>query len=383
MQCLAKKKLYLNSLEQQVLEELLLDEMVGFGPLEPLLADQSVTDILVNGPDKVFVERNGHLEKAITVFKDENHILHIIHQILARTNRRIDIANPCVNIKLTDGTRINIIIPPIALDSPTISIRKFSEKPIKLEHMVQQGNLSVEIMFFLLIAIQSRLNIIISGGTGSGKTTLLNTLAHTIQDNERIITIEDVAELRLNKEHVVRLETRNMTLENAGAITERDLLINALRMRPDRIILGEVRGKEVFDMLQAMNTGHDGSLSTIHANGADEVVFRLTDMLAMGNVGLSDRSSLQQIKSAVDLIVHISRFVDGKRRVVQISEMIDLVDGNIKLQHLFTFDYRLNEENKIIGDFKRHPVTPLCLTKAKHYGLDNLLRSLFEVPDAI
>jgi pilus assembly protein CpaF len=377
-QCLVDQKLYLNSVELQVLETLLLNDMVGFGPLEPLLADPSVTDILVNAPDKVYVERHGSLQPASTTFKNQHHILHIIHQILAKTGRRIDSTHPYVNVKLANGTRVNAIIPPIALDSPSISIRKFSEQPLYLENMVLHDNLSMEMMLFLMIAVHSRLNILISGGTGAGKTTLLNALAHTISDNERIITIEDVAELRLNKEHVVRLETRNVNLEGAGKVSEQDLLINALRMRPDRIILGEVRGKEAFDMLQAMNTGHDGSMSTLHANGTDEVPSRLIDMLTMANSGASSHSCLKQIKTAIDLIVHTARFMDGRRRVVQISELLDVVDNDLKLQHLFSFDYRLNEHNKISGTFTRHAVTPRCLKKTQHAGLDELVLALFK-----
>ena len=379
-QCLRHSEVNLNAVEQLVLETMLLDEMIGFGPLEPLLADPSVNDILVNAPDKVYVERNGYLERSATAFRGTEHILHTIHQIVSRAGRRIDGSRPYVNVKLEDGTRINAVIPPIVLGSPTLSIRKFSERPIYLENMVINQNLSAEMAMFLNLAVKCRLNILISGGTGSGKTTLLNAMSDAIDEEERIITIEDIAELRLNKEHVVRLETRNANIEGGGTISERELVINALRMRPDRLILGEVRGPEAFDMLQAMNTGHEGSMSTIHANRVEDVPFRFADMLAMANVGFTVQSSLQQINSAINLIVHTSRLLDGVRRVVKISELVGVHEGEIQLQNLFEFQYHVNEEdNKIEGAYVQNRVTPLFLSKAAHFGLDKHLKVLFRL----
>lgn len=379
-QCLRHGEVNLNGVEQLVLESMLLDEMIGFGPLEPLLADPSVNDILVNAPDKVYVERNGYLELSATTFRSTAHIMHTIHQIVSRAGRRIDANRPYVNVKLENGTRINAVIPPIVLGSPTISIRKFSERPIYLEHMVMNQNISAEMAIFLSLAVKCRLNILISGGTGSGKTTLLNAMSDSIDEAERIITIEDIAELRLNKEHVVRLETRNTNIEGGGTINERELVINALRMRPDRLILGEVRGPEAFDMLQAMNTGHEGSMSTIHANKVEDVSFRFADMLAMANVGFTVQSSLQQIHSAINLIVHTSRLLDGVRRVVKISELVGVHEGDIQLQHLFEFQYHVNEENnKIDGSFVQHKVTPRFMEKATHFGLDKHLKALFRL----
>lgn len=379
-QCLRHSDVNLNAVEQLVLETMLLDEMIGFGPLEPLLADPSVNDILVNAPDKVYVERNGYLEHSATAFRGTDHIMHTIHQIVSRAGRRIDGSRPYVNVKLEDGTRINAVIPPIVLDSPTLSIRKFSESPIYLENMVINQNISAEMAMLLSLAVKCRLNILISGGTGSGKTTLLNAMSDSIDETERIITIEDIAELRLNKEHVVRLETRSANSEGGGAISERELVINALRMRPDRLILGEVRGPEAFDMLQAMNTGHEGSMSTIHANRVEDVPFRFADMLAMANVGFTVQSSLQQIHSAINLIVHTSRLLDGVRRVMKISELVSIHDGEIKFQNLFEFQYRVNEENnKIEGSFVQNKVTPLFMEKAAHFGLDKHLKVLFRL----
>lgn len=379
-QCLRHGKVNLNAVEQLVLETMLLDEILGFGPLEPLLADPTINDILVNAPDKIYVERNGYLERAATTFRDIEHLLHTIHLIVARAGRRIDGSHPYVNVKLADGTRINAIIPPIVLGSPTLSIRKFSKQPIYLETMVMNQNLSAEMAMFLNIAVKCRLNILISGGTGSGKTTLLNAMSDAIAETERIITIEDIAELRLNKEHVVRLETRNANIEGGGSVSERELLINALRMRPDRLIIGEVRGPEAFDMLQAMNTGHEGSMSTIHANRVEDVPFRFADMLAMANVGFTVQSSLQQIKSAIDLIVHTSRLLDGVRRIVKISELASVKKGEIHLQTLFEFQYQVNEQNNVIeGTYVQNKVSPLFMSKAANFGLDQHLKALFRL----
>src|SRR5579885_1526635 len=311
----------LNNVEQTLLQSMLLDEITGLGPLEPLLADESVTDILVNSPNKIYIERNGKLQPCSIRFRDNSHLMHVITRIVTKIGRRIDESTPYVDARLKDGSRVNAIIPPLALDAPVLSIRKFNKQSITLGKMIIQKNLSAAMATLLTIAVKCRLNIVISGGTGSGKTTLLNALSRAIPHNERILTIEDSAELRLQQEHVVRLETRAANIEGTGAVSERDLVKNALRMRPDRIILGEVRGAEAFDMMQSMNTGHDGSMCTIHANKPSEVPTRLMNMVTMANVGMSGDAIKQQVASSINLIVQINRMQDGKRRVIAISEI--------------------------------------------------------------
>lgn len=368
----------LNNLEQTLLQSMLLDEIIGLGPLEPLLADESITDILVNTPTKVYVERLGKLHLASTRFRDNSHLLHIITRIVTKIGRRIDESTPYVDARLKDGSRVNAIIPPLALDSPVLSIRKFNKVSITLGKMVTTKNLSAAMATLLTIAVKSRLNIVVSGGTGSGKTTILNAMSRAIPFNERIITIEDSAELRLQQEHVVRLETRAANIEGTGEVSVRDLVKNALRMRPDRIILGEVRGAEAFDMMQAMNTGHDGSMCTIHANKPTEVPTRLMNMVTMANIGMTGEGIMQQIASSINLVVQISRMQDGKRRVVAISEIEGDEKGNVRLKNIFEFKYTMKEgTNEIIGDFVAVNTKPLFLERAFQFGLDKALQELF------
>lgn len=371
---LSEQRLQLNSAEREELVEQMLDDMLGLGPLEPLLADDSVTDIMVNGAKQVYVERKGKLELTETQFRDNNHVMTVAQRIVTGVGRRVDESTPLVDARLKDGSRVNIIIPPLAIDGASISIRKFSKKKISLDIMEKQNNISPQMATVLRVASRSRLNIVISGGTGSGKTTLLNALSQMIDVNERIVTIEDAAELQLQQPHVVRLETRPANLEGDGEITMRDLVKNSLRMRPDRIILGEVRGAEAMDMLQAMNTGHDGSLATCHANRPREALMRLENMVSMGALSLPSKAVKQQIASAVHLIVQISRMRDGMRRITYISEIVGMEGEVITMQDLFTFQYRGEDENgKIIGDFVCTGVRPHFLSRAAYYGLDKEL----------
>ncbi|OGT37340.1 MAG: hypothetical protein A3F12_06170 [Gammaproteobacteria bacterium RIFCSPHIGHO2_12_FULL_38_14] len=375
---LDESHIQLNHLEQTLLQSMLLDEITGLGPLEPLLADESVTDILVNAPNRIYIERAGKLQLSSVRFRDSGHLLNVISRIVTKIGRRIDETTPYVDARLKDGSRVNAIIPPLALDSPILSIRKFNKQSITLGKMVSQNNLSAAMAILLTIAVKCRLNIIISGGTGSGKTTLLNAMSRAIPHNERIITIEDSAELKLQQDHVVRLETRAPNIEGLGAVAERDLVKNALRMRPDRIIVGEVRGAEAFDMLQAMNTGHDGSMCTIHANKPMEVPTRLINMVTMANVGMSTESIANQIASSIMVIVQINRMPDGKRRIVAISEIEEIEGGGLKLRNMFEFKYTMKEgTNDIIGDFE--PVTdkPIFLPRAAQFGLDKALMEIF------
>jgi pilus assembly protein CpaF len=372
---LVERKQQLNRKEQQALVAMLLDDMLGLGPLEPLLLDSSVNDILVNGPDQVYVERAGKLEMTDVRFRDDAHVLNIATRIVTRIGRRIDETTPLVDARLADGSRVNVIVPPLAIDGPTISIRKFSEKKITLDTMVRQRNISPEIAVLLQIAARCRLNILISGGTGSGKTTLLNAMSQRIDHGERIITIEDAAELQLQQPHVVRLETRTANLESRGEITMRDLLKNALRMRPDRIILGEVRGGEVIDMLQAMNTGHDGSMCTVHANSPREALTRLENMIAMSGVKLSGRAVRTQTAAAINLVVQISRMRDGVRRVVRVVEIVGMEEDVITMQDLLWFETGKNAgaEGGQLGRFESSGLRPYFLPRAEYFGLDKLL----------
>lgn len=368
----------LNNVEQTLLQSMLLDEITGFGPLEPLLADESVTDILVNAPSRIYVERAGKLQPANIRFRDAAHLLHVISRIVTKIGRRIDETTPYVDARLKDGSRVNAIIPPLALDSPILSVRKFNKQSITLGKMVVQKNLSAAMASLLSIAVRSRLNIVISGGTGSGKTTLLNAMSRAIPSDERIVTIEDSAELRLQQDHIVRLETRHANIEGLGAVTERDLVKNALRMRPDRIILGEVRGPEAFDMLQAMNTGHDGSMCTIHANKPIEVPTRLVNMVTMANIGMTTKAIMNQVASSIILIVQISRMQDGKRRVIAISEIETDEKGVLKLRNLFEFKYTVKEgTTEVIGEFVRGPYKPLFMARAAQFGLDKALEEIY------
>ncbi|MGH7000400.1 MAG: CpaF family protein [Stellaceae bacterium] len=364
----------LNQAEQRQLVAVLLDDMLGLGPLEPLLADETVTDIMVNGSKHVYVERRGKLELTGVSFRDNAHVMSIATRIVTQVGRRIDESTPLVDARLQDGSRVNIITPPLALDGPTISIRKFSKKGITLDVMARQKNISPAMATVLKIAARSRLNILISGGTGSGKTTLLNAMSQMIDPGERIVTIEDAAELQLQQPHVVRLETRPANLEGKGDISIRDLLRNALRMRPDRIILGEIRGAEALDMLQAMNTGHDGSLSTIHANRPREALTRLENMVGMAGVNLTPRAVRQQIAAAVNLIMQISRMRDGIRRVVAVTEIVGMEGDVITTQDLFTFQYEGQmPDGSLKGTFMSSGLRPHFITRAEYYGLDRAL----------
>src|SRR6266536_1034429 len=330
----------LNRMERERLIDEVLDETFGFGPLEMLLKDPTISDILVNGPYKVYVERRGKLEKTDVKFRDNDHLLQIIDRIVSKVGRRVDETIPMVDARLPDGSRVNAIIPPLALDGPSLSIRRFGSNPLKLEDLLNYKAFTPEMAMLLEACIKARLNIIISGGTGSGKTTLLNTLSSFIPHEERMVTIEDAAELQLQQEHVVRLETRPPNIEGKGMVTQRDLVRNALRMRPDRIVIGEVRGGEALDMMQAMNTGHDGSISTIHANSARDALSRLETMMLMAGIHLPERALREQIASGLDLIVQLSRLSDGSRKLVEFTEVSGMEGSTITTQTIFKFEQR-------------------------------------------
>ncbi len=374
VEILGELKIQLNLIEQRDLVTMLLNDMLGLGPLEPLLADDSVTDIMVNGPFQVYVERGGKLELTDVAFRNNAHVMNIATRIVSRIGRRIDESQPLVDARLEDGSRVNIIVPPLAIDGPSISIRKFSRREITLDVMARQHNISEKLAKVLKIASRCRLNILISGGTGSGKTTLLNAMSRLIDHGERIVTIEDAAELQLQQPHVVRLETRPSNLEGGGEINMRDLVKNALRMRPDRIILGEVRGAEALDMLQAMNTGHDGSMSTIHANNPREALTRLENMVAMAGVNLPSHAVRTQIASAVHLIVQVSRMRDGMRRVTHVAEVAGMEGEVITSQELFTFEFEgEGADGKLRGSFRSSGLRPAFLQRAEYYGLGRAL----------
>ena len=371
---LVERKIQLNLLEQRDLVTMLLNDMLGFGPLEVLLADDSVTDIMVNGPDQVYVERGGKLVLSDVQFRDDRHVMQIASRIVSGVGRRVDESQPLCDARLPDGSRVNIIIPPLAIDGPSISIRKFAKKKITLDVMQRQGNVSPEMATVLKIAARSKLNILISGGTGSGKTTLLNALSRMIDSGERIVTIEDAAELQLQQPHVVRLETRPPNLEGDGEITQRELVKNALRMRPDRIILGEIRAGEALDMLQAMNTGHDGSLGTIHANRPREALTRLENMVAMAGVKLPNEAVRTQIAGAVDMIVQVSRMRDGKRRITHVTEVVGMEGEVVTTQDLFTFQFEGEDaDGNILGAYKSSGLRPAFTERAQYFGLDKAL----------
>jgi pilus assembly protein CpaF len=374
---LAETKIQLNFVEQRELVDSLIADMLGLGPLEPLIADETVTDIMVNGCKQVYVERRGKLELTDVQFRDEQHLMNVATKIVTRVGRRIDEARPLVDARLQDGSRVNIIIPPLALDGASISIRKFSKKSITLDVMAASGSISPAMATVLKIAARCRLNILISGGTGSGKTTLLNALSRMIDVNERTVTIEDAAELQLQQPHVVRLETRTANLEGTGEITMRDLLKNALRMRPDRIIIGECRGEEALDMLQAMNTGHDGSMSTIHANTPREALTRLENMIGMSGINLPSRAVRTQIASAVHMICQVNRMRDGHRRITHLMEVVGMEGDIITTQELFTYQFQgEGSDGKLRGAFQSSGIRPAFLPRAEYFGLD---RALLEV----
>jgi pilus assembly protein CpaF len=370
-----EQRIQLNELEEAALAVELTDDMVGLGPLEPFLEDDDVTDVLVNGPFDVFVERRGKLEKTTARFRDAQHLVGVAQRIAAAVGRRIDEASPMVDARLADGSRVNIVLPPLVLNGGTISIRKFPKRGLTLDGMVRQGNLSAEMAHVLQIAACSRLNILISGGTGSGKTTLLNAVLNAVSQHigrdERIITIEDAVELRLQQPHVVQMETRPPNIEGAGHIPQRELVRNALRMRPDRIIVGEVRGPEAFDMLQAMNTGHDGSMTTVHANSPRDALYRVENMVMMANLSLPLKAIRMQVASALNLIVHIERMRDGIRRVQNVSEIAGMEGDVITARELFTFRYQGEKRDGMIdGDFESTRMRPDFAARAARYGLD-------------
>jgi pilus assembly protein CpaF len=376
---LAETKIQLNFNEQRELVESLIADMLGLGPLEPLIADETISDIMVNGPKQVYVERRGKLELTDVTFRDDQHLMNICSKIVTRIGRRIDESRPLVDARLPDGSRVNIIIPPLAIDGAAISIRKFSKKTITLDTMAAAGSPSISpsMATVLKIAARCKLNILISGGTGSGKTTLLNALSRLIDSTERTVTIEDAAELQLQQPHVVRLETRTANLEGTGEITIRDLLINALRMRPDRIIIGECRGPEALDMLQAMNTGHDGSMSTIHANNPREALTRMENMINMASSNLPSKAMRQQIASAVHLICQVNRMRDGIRRITSITEVVGMEGDIITTQDLFTFQFTgEGADGMLRGNFTSSGIRPAFLPRAEYFGLD---RALMEV----
>ena len=366
-----EERVQLNKLEETALATELTDDMVGLGPLEPFLEDEGITDILVNGPFDIYVERHGKLQKTGARFRDAQHVVNTAQRIASAIGRRIDEASPMVDARLADGSRVNIVLPPLVLNGGTISIRKFPKWNLTLDTMVRQQNLSSDVARLLEIAVRSRVNILISGGTGSGKTTLLNAASQYIGRDERVITIEDAVELRLLQPHVVQMETRPANIEGSGQVLQRELVRNSLRMRPDRIIVGEVRGAEAFDMLQAMNTGHDGSMSTIHANSPRDALYRLENMVLMANGNVPLRAIRMQIASAISLIVHIERMRDGIRRVQNVVEITGMEGEIITARDLFTFQYRGERSDGFIeGAFESTRMRPNLVTRAAHFGLE-------------
>jgi pilus assembly protein CpaF len=366
--------------ERERLAQEVLDEVFGLGPLEPLLQDDTINDILVNTCSDVYVERRGILEKTNVVFQDEAHLLHIIDKIVSAVGRRVDESSPMVDARLADGSRVNVIIPPLAVDGSILSIRKFSTTPLTADDLMRNRAMTPAMLQLLEGAVRARLNIIVSGGTGSGKTTLLNVLSGYISGRERILTIEDSAELQLKQDHVVRLECRPANVEGKGAIKQRELVINALRMRPDRIVLGEIRGEEALDMLQAMNTGHDGSLTTIHSNTPRDAISRLETMCMMGTVPLPDRAIRTQIASAVHLIVQASRMSDGSRRITHISEVTGTSGEVISMQDIFVFEkLGLTPQGKVRGRFRGTGIVPKMAEKLQSAGFTLPLQAFDEV----
>src|SRR5579871_534313 len=345
--------------ERERLSREILDEIFGLGPLEQLLKDPNVSDILVNRFDRVYIEKAGKLELTSLAFKDNIHLMQIIERIVSRVGRRVDESSPMVDARLADGSRVNAIIPPLALDGPCLSIRRFGREPVTARQMIENQTLTESMLELLSAMVKGRLNILVSGGTGAGKTTLLNVLSGYIPNSDRIVTIEDAAELQLKQEHVVRLETRPPNIEGKGAIHQRQLVINSLRMRPDRIVVGEVRGEEAFDMLQAMNTGHEGSLTTVHANTPRDALARLESMLSMANLNIPERAVRQQIASAIHAVVQIARLSDGTRKVISVSEVTGMEADMISMQDIFTFERKgLGEGGKVKGQFKATGIRP-------------------------
>ena len=356
--------------EQEKIHSELLDEVFGLGPLEPLLRDPKISDILVNNKDHVFVEKGGLLQRVNTSFRDDRHLLQIIDRIVSRVGRRVDESSPMVDARLPDGSRVNAVIPPLALDGPSISIRRFGTGPLVANQLVELKSISAEMMEVLTAAVKARISIVVSGGTGAGKTTFLNILSQYIPNNERLVTIEDAAELRLAQENIVRLETRPPNIEGQGAIRQRQLLINSLRMRPDRVVIGEVRGEEAFDMLQAMNTGHEGSMTTIHANTPRDAITRLESMVAMTNMNLPEKSVRQQIASAITIIVQANRMSDGTRKITSISEITGMEENIITMQEIFSFQKKgIGPDGRVIGVFQPSRIRPRFVERLRVSGI--------------
>ena len=364
--------------ERERLSREILDEIFGLGPLEPLLKDHSISDILVNRFDKVYIERAGKLELTGLSFKDNQHLMQIIERIVSRVGRRVDESSPMVDARLADGSRVNAIIPPLALDGACLSIRRFGSVPVTARNMIENHTLTEAMLELLSTMVKGRLNLLISGGTGAGKTTLLNVLSGYIPNVERIVTIEDAAELQLKQEHVVRLETRPPNIEGKGAVRQRQLVINSLRMRPDRIIVGEVRGEEAFDMLQAMNTGHEGSLTTVHANSVRDALARVENMVSMANLNIPERAVRHQIASAIHGVVQVARLSDGTRKVISVSEITGLEGDVIAMQDIFVFERRgIDEAGKVRGTFRATGVRPHFSERLASYGA-RLRAALFD-----
>jgi pilus assembly protein CpaF len=364
--------------EREVLFGELVDEVFGLGPLEPLLRDGTISDILVNTHKHVFVERNGVLERVATSFQDDRHLLRVIDRIVSGVGRRIDDSSPMVDARLADGSRVNAIIPPLAVDGPLLSIRRFPTERLKADDLVTLRALTRPMLDFLSHCVRARLNALISGGTGAGKTTLLNVLSSFISERERIVTVEDAAELQLHQEHVARLETRPPNVEGKGTVRQRQLVINALRMRPDRIVVGEVRGEEALDMLQAMNTGHDGSLTTVHANTPRDALARIETMIAMGATNLPERAMRQQIASAIQLVIQQTRLSDGSRKVTSICEITGMEGDVIAMQEIFAFEKMgVTQDGKVIGRFRATGVRPKCCERLRASGI-HLPTDMFE-----
>jgi len=372
------ESLNLTNAQKKKVQEELLNEIIGFGPITAYLNDPTVTEIMVNGPKQIFIEQNGKLTLAGAIFKDNKHVLHVIKKIVSAIGRRIDESSPMVDARLKNGSRVNAIIPPLAIDGPSITIRKFAEDPFMVDDLVGFGTLNSKMAELLRACVEGRLNIIVSGGTGSGKTTTLNVLSSFIPEDERIVTIEDAAELQLIQTHIVRLETRPANIEGKGEISIRDLVKNSLRMRPDRIVVGEVRSGEALDMLQAMNTGHDGSLTTAHANSPRDMLSRLETMVLMSGMSLPVKAVRDQVSSAVDMIVQQSRLQDGSRKITYITEVLGMEGDVIILQDIFKFVQRgIDSKGKVIGDFEFTGIIPRCLKQLRNHGID-LPQSIFQ-----